>query len=156
MHRFGTWLLTLGVVLLSVGFSVVAEAQLRKLGPRLEEVLRQATTDLIPVAVTPNSGAILDLLAPSWRTDTPTLGGGTTGFGGTSATSPYTAAQAALLPQAQPALSRLSGAYQDNHETSGTTCADQVIRRPTANKAPYLRVGNDHVFPSKDAYETNE
>jgi subtilisin family serine protease len=56
-------------------------------------------------ACTSNSGAILDLVAPSWRTDTPTLGGGTTGLGGTSAASPYAAAQAALLLQAQPSLS---------------------------------------------------
>jgi cysteine-rich repeat protein len=44
-----------------------------------------------------NSGGLLDLLAPDWRTDTTALGGGTEGFGGTSASSPYAAAQAALL-----------------------------------------------------------
>jgi cysteine-rich repeat protein len=44
-----------------------------------------------------NSGGLLDLLAPNWQTDTTALGGGTDGFGGTSASSPYAAAQAALL-----------------------------------------------------------
>jgi subtilisin family serine protease len=44
-----------------------------------------------------NSDEILDILAPNWRTDTSALGGGTTGFGGTSAASPYAAAEAAVL-----------------------------------------------------------
>jgi cysteine-rich repeat protein len=44
-----------------------------------------------------NSGVLLDLLAPDWRTDTSALGGGTAAFGGTSASSPYAAGQAALL-----------------------------------------------------------
>jgi subtilisin family serine protease len=51
-----------------------------------------------------NSGANLDLLAPDWRTDAPKAGGGTQGFGGTSAASPYAAGEAALLFQAQPSL----------------------------------------------------
>ncbi len=46
-----------------------------------------------------NSDEILDLLAPNWRTTSPALGGGTAHFGGTSASSPYAAGQAALLLQ---------------------------------------------------------
>jgi len=51
-----------------------------------------------------NSGSLLDLLAPDWRTVTTKLGGGTAAFGGTSAASPYAAGQATLLYQAEPAL----------------------------------------------------
>ena len=51
-----------------------------------------------------NSSANLDLLAPDWRTDAPEAGGATHPFGGTSAASPYAAGEAALLLQAQPAL----------------------------------------------------
>jgi hypothetical protein len=52
-----------------------------------------------------NSGTNLDLLAPDWRTDAPKSGGGTQPFGGTSASSPYAAGEAAVLLQAQPGLS---------------------------------------------------
>jgi cysteine-rich repeat protein len=52
-----------------------------------------------------NSHALLDLLAPDWRTDVAALGGGIAAFGGTSASSPYAAAQASLLFQADPGLS---------------------------------------------------
>jgi subtilisin family serine protease len=52
-----------------------------------------------------NSGDILDLLAPNYRTATTGLGGGTfTEFGGTSAASAYAAAQAAILLEADPGL----------------------------------------------------
>jgi subtilisin family serine protease len=51
-----------------------------------------------------NSDEILDLLAPNWRTTSPALGGGVAHFGGTSAASPYAAAQAALLLQDDPSL----------------------------------------------------
>jgi len=51
-----------------------------------------------------NSDEILDLLAPNWRTTSPTLGGGFDQFGGTSASSPYAAGQAALLLQVDPNL----------------------------------------------------
>jgi len=51
-----------------------------------------------------NSDEILDLLAPNWRTTSPALGGGTGQFGGTSASSPYAAGQAALLLEDQPDL----------------------------------------------------
>ncbi|HKA15670.1 MAG TPA: S8 family serine peptidase [Myxococcota bacterium] len=51
-----------------------------------------------------NSGTNLDLLAPDWRTDAPQAGGGTHGFGGTSAACPYAAGEAAVLLQAQPGL----------------------------------------------------
>jgi subtilisin family serine protease len=49
-----------------------------------------------------NSGSLLDVLAPNWRTNTTAIGGGTAAFGGTSASAPYVAAQAALLYQADP------------------------------------------------------
>ncbi len=51
-----------------------------------------------------NSDEILDLLAPDWRTTSPALGGGIGQFGGTSASSPYAAGQAALLLEDQPDL----------------------------------------------------
>jgi len=51
-----------------------------------------------------NSDELLDILAPNYRTDTTALGGGTTGFGGTSASSPYAAAMAALLLEADDSL----------------------------------------------------
>jgi cysteine-rich repeat protein len=51
-----------------------------------------------------NSGQLLDLLAPDWRTTTAKLGGGTVAFGGTSASSPYAAAEAAILLQADAEL----------------------------------------------------
>jgi subtilisin family serine protease len=51
-----------------------------------------------------NSGPLLDLLAPDWRTDAPQKGGGTHAFGGTSASCPYAVGQAALLLQAAPSL----------------------------------------------------
>ena len=54
-----------------------------------------------------NSDELLDILAPDWRTDTTALGGGSRSFSGTSAASPYAAAEAALLLQADPALTPL-------------------------------------------------
>jgi cysteine-rich repeat protein len=51
-----------------------------------------------------NSDELLDILAPDWRTDTTALGGGTASFGGTSAASPYAAAEAALLLEADASL----------------------------------------------------
>jgi subtilisin family serine protease len=51
-----------------------------------------------------NSGSLLDVLAPDWQTRTSALGGGVTSFGGTSASSPYAAAEAALLFDADATL----------------------------------------------------
>jgi cysteine-rich repeat protein len=51
-----------------------------------------------------NSDELLDILAPDWKTDTAALGGGTTAIGGTSASSPYAAAEAALLLQVDGSL----------------------------------------------------
>ncbi|MBW2542138.1 MAG: S8 family serine peptidase, partial [Deltaproteobacteria bacterium] len=51
-----------------------------------------------------NSDEILDLLAPNWRTTSPAMGGGVAHFGGTSASSPYAAGQAALLLADRPGL----------------------------------------------------
>jgi len=51
-----------------------------------------------------NSDELLDLLAPNYRTTTSKMGGGTRAFGGTSASSPYAAASALLLLEADPTL----------------------------------------------------
>jgi subtilisin family serine protease len=51
-----------------------------------------------------NSGFLLDLLAPDWKTTTTAIGGGQADFGGTSAASPYAAAQAAVLLEADDSL----------------------------------------------------
>jgi subtilisin family serine protease len=51
-----------------------------------------------------NSSSDLDLLAPNWRTDTSADGGGTTAFGGTSASCPYASGMAALLFSLDPTL----------------------------------------------------
>ncbi len=56
------------------------------------------------IACLGNTGAPLDLLAPSWRTVTTAPGGVEPDFGGTSAASPYAAAQAALLLELDPSL----------------------------------------------------
>ncbi len=50
-----------------------------------------------------NSGSLLDVLAPDWRTLTSAVGGGTRNFGGTSAAAPYAAGVAALLLELAPA-----------------------------------------------------
>jgi len=49
-----------------------------------------------------NSDDLLDILAPSWRTHTSALGGGSDPFGGTSMASPYAAGAAALLLEQEP------------------------------------------------------
>jgi len=51
-----------------------------------------------------NSGSLLDVLAPNWRTNTTAIGGGSASFGGTSAAAPSISAQAALLYEADPAV----------------------------------------------------
>jgi subtilisin family serine protease len=52
-----------------------------------------------------NSGPLLDVLAPDYKTTTSKMGGGVEpAFGGTSAACPYAAAEAALLVQARPSL----------------------------------------------------
>jgi subtilisin family serine protease len=51
-----------------------------------------------------NSGLLLDVLAPDWKTSTSAIGGGQHDFGGTSAASPYAAAQAAVLLEADDSL----------------------------------------------------
>jgi subtilisin family serine protease len=51
-----------------------------------------------------NSDQLLDILAPNYRIDTTALGGGRTAFGGTSASSSFGAAMAALLLEADASL----------------------------------------------------
>jgi cysteine-rich repeat protein len=51
-----------------------------------------------------NSDELLDVLAPNYRTSTSGLGGGTTAIGGTSASGPYAAGEAALLLDVDDAL----------------------------------------------------
>jgi subtilisin family serine protease len=51
-----------------------------------------------------NSGAMLDLLAPAWKTNTPTLGGGTANFSGTSAAAAFGSGEATLLVQVDETL----------------------------------------------------
>ena len=51
-----------------------------------------------------NSDELLDMLAPNYRTVTSALGGGIVAFGGTSASSPYAAGEAALLFDADDTL----------------------------------------------------
>jgi subtilisin family serine protease len=51
-----------------------------------------------------NSGSLLDLLAPDWKTRTTQLGGGFHPIGGTSAASPYAAGEAAILLAFDPSL----------------------------------------------------
>ncbi len=51
-----------------------------------------------------NSGSLLDVVAPNWRTNTTAIGGGSANFGGTSASAPYIASQAALLYEADPSI----------------------------------------------------
>ena len=80
-----------------------------------------------------NSGALLDLLAPDWRTRTSAMGGGTRDFGGTSAASPYAAAQAALLFQAD-----------------GFLTPDDVRTLLTSHGPLVTNPGNQLAFPRSD------
>jgi cysteine-rich repeat protein len=83
-----------------------------------------------------NSDEILDLLAPNWRTTTTNLGGGTVSFGGTSASSPYAAAQAAILLQADPSLT-----------------PEDVLTLLTANGPPVTNPDNGLSFTRSDVGE---
>jgi hypothetical protein len=80
-----------------------------------------------------NSDEILDLLAPDWRTDTSALGGGTTAFGGTSAATPYAAAEAALLLDAD-----------------GTLTPVQVLALLAGNGPSVTNPGNGLAFARSD------
>ncbi len=84
-----------------------------------------------------NSGALLDILAPDYRTATSAVGGGlTTSFGGTSAASPYAAAEAALLLDADPTLT------------------PDEVRNALADSGPLVtNPGNGLSFPRADVEE---
>jgi cysteine-rich repeat protein len=81
-----------------------------------------------------NSDESLDLLAPDYRTRTSAIGGGVqNSFGGTSASSPYAAAQAALLLDADASLT-----------------PDQMLAALTASGGPVTNPGNGLSFPRSD------
>jgi len=87
-----------------------------------------------------NSDEILDLLAPNWRTTSPDLGGGVAHFGGTSASSPYAAGQAALLLQDDPSLQ--PEGIRDLLKASGplVTNADNGLSFPRSDVGSVLSV----------------
>jgi len=87
-----------------------------------------------------NSDEILDLLAPDWRTTSPDLGGGVAHFGGTSASSPYAAGQAALLLQDDPGLQPED--IRDLLKASGplVTNADNGLSFPRSDVGSVLSV----------------
>jgi hypothetical protein len=84
-----------------------------------------------------NSGALLDILAPDYRTTTSAMGGGVeASFGGTSAASPYAAAEAALLLDANPTLT-----------------PDQIRNALVASGPLVYNPGNGLSFPRADVAE---
>jgi cysteine-rich repeat protein len=80
-----------------------------------------------------NSGSLLDLLAPNYRTTTSKIGGGTVHFGGTSASSPYAAGQAALLLDA-----------------NATLTPEDIRTHMTANGTSVTNPANGLSFPRTD------
>jgi cysteine-rich repeat protein len=80
-----------------------------------------------------NSGSLLDLLAPNWRTTTSNLGGGVVGVGGTSASSPYAAGQAALMLDANAGLG-----------------PEDIRMHMTANGTNVTNAANGLTFPRTD------
>jgi len=87
-----------------------------------------------------NSDEILDVLAPNWRTTSPAMGGGVAHFGGTSASSPYAAGQAALLLQDDPGLQ--PEGIRDLLKASGplVTNADNGLSFPRSDVGSILSV----------------
>ncbi len=84
-----------------------------------------------------NSGELLDLVAPDYQTRTTGLGGGVqTSFAGTSASSAYAAAQAALLLEADPGLT-----------------PDQVLASLRSSGVTVTNPDNGLAFPRSDAGE---
>jgi len=80
-----------------------------------------------------NSDELLDLLAPDYATTTSALGGGTRTFGGTSAASPYAAAEAALLLQANPVFSAEDVRTQLTSHGPAVTNPDNGLAFPRAD-----------------------
>ena len=101
-----------------------------------------------------NSDEILDLLAPDFRTGTPTVGGGiNTSFGGTSAASPYAAGQAALLLEQDPTLlpEQIRSLLKTNgpsviHPDTGLSFTRSDVRAALLA----LTCGNGEVDPGED------
>ncbi len=82
-----------------------------------------------------NSDELLDLLAPNFRTTTSALGGGTTIFGGTSASSPYAAGEAALL-----------------FDVDGTLTPDDIRTLLTTHGPQVTNPDNGLSFPRADVW----
>jgi subtilisin family serine protease len=99
-----------------------------------------------------NSDEILDVLAPNWRTTSPAMGGGVDHFGGTSASSPYAAGQAALLLQDDPSLQpesirdllKANGPFVTNAENGLSfprSDVEAALGLPEPDRASLLAVG---------------
>jgi cysteine-rich repeat protein len=82
-----------------------------------------------------NSDELLDLLAPNFRTVTSAMGGGTVAFGGTSASSPYAAGEAALLLDVDSTLT------PEEIRTLLTNHGPQVINPDNGLSFPRTNVG---------------
>lgn len=82
-----------------------------------------------------NSDELLDLLAPNYRTVTSKVGGGSVAFGGTSASSPYAAGEAALLLDVDSTLT------PEEIRTLLTNHGPQVINPDNGLSFPRTNVG---------------
>ena len=82
-----------------------------------------------------NSDELLDLLAPNYRTVTSKIGGGSVVFGGTSASSPYAAGEAALLLDVDNTLT------PENIRTLLTSHGPQVTNSDNGLSFPRTNVG---------------